>query len=88
MALDWSNVVAAPMPSGVEHIAGVMPTRRSAMVVAAPMPSGVAHRDDRDELSKVAGVVAAPMPSGVEHTYPSATYRPCQRRRRSHALGR
>ncbi len=61
------GVIAAPMPSGVEHTWMLKNSRGHPDVIAAPMPSGVEHVARVKRWLKQGLVIAAPMPSGVEH---------------------
>ncbi len=65
--LDRRDVIAAPMPSGVEHVRFSGSMLLGVTVIAAPMPSGVEHKVHASEKQLAAVVIAAPMPSGVEH---------------------
>ena len=82
------DVVAASMPSGVEHL----PDRGVALadcdVVAASMPSGVEHISRAPFAGSEWCVVAASMPSGVEHRALFWIGTALLGRRRFDALGR
>ena len=61
------RVIAASMPSGVEHALASRRRYSRTEVIAASMPSGVEHNDRRRTPFVGDAVIAASMPSGVEH---------------------
>jgi len=62
-------LIAASMPSGVEHPMGsVMSVLYRARLIAASMPSGVEHESYRSPGRRCVRLIAASMPSGVEHS--------------------
>ena len=60
-------MIAASMPSGVEHSVRAAGQEGWHLVIAASMPSGVEHKSVFAALAGANKVIAASMPSGVEH---------------------
>ena len=82
------KVIAASMPSGVEHADAIIAHITGFAVIAASMPSGVEHIKEGELPHGIRQVIAASMPSGVEHRCKCSTAAASRGDRRIDAFGR